>query len=468
MAGRRVLVLDDERLVRWSLSERLRADGMEPVQAATVAEAMDLAARGVDAAILDYHLPDGDGIAVLRLLHQGDPELPVIMLTANTEVDVVVAAVKAGASDYVAKPFEVHDVALRLTRAIEATGSRRELRRLKEDLARPFGFDSMIGESAPMQLVRQLAAKIAESPASTVLITGDSGTGKDLLAKVVHYGSRRAGGPFLNITCSALPETLLESELFGHERGAFTDARQQKRGLFEQADQGTVFLDEIAETVPTLQAKLLRFLEEKMFRRVGGSADVKVDVRVIAATNHDLERQVRDGKFREDLYYRLNVMRVAMPPLRERGPDVLLLAGHFLRTFGREFRKPVRSLSAAAEAALLAYAWPGNVRELRNLIERAVLLAEHAVLGPEDFDSLRGPGLGAAPAPAVAAGGVQLPPDGLRLDDLERDLIVLALERTHGNQTRAAALLGLHRDQIRYRMEKYGLKFPGATGGADP
>jgi len=404
---------------------------------------------------------------VLRLLRQGDPELPVIMLTANTEVDVVVAAVKGGASDYVAKPFEVHDVALRLTRAIEATGSRRELRRLKEDLARPFGFDSMIGESAPMQQVRQLAAKIAESPASTVLITGDSGTGKDLLAKVVHYGSRRAGGPFMNITCSALPETLLESELFGHERGAFTDARQQKRGLFEQADQGTVFLDEIAETVPTLQAKLLRFLEEKMFRRVGGSTDVKVDVRVIAATNQDLERQVRDGKFREDLYYRLNVMRVAMPPLRERGRDVLLLAGHFLRTFGREFRKPVRSLSAAAEEALLAYAWPGNVRELRNVIERAVLLAEHAVLGPEDFDSLRGSGLGAAPAPAAATGGVQLPPDGLRLDDLERDLIVLALERTHGNQTRAAALLGLHRDQIRYRMEKYGLKFPGASGGAD-
>ncbi len=467
MPERRVLVLDDERLVRWSLSERLRADGMEPVQAATVAEAMDLAARGVDAAILDYHLPDGDGIAVLRLLHQHDPELPVIMLTANTEVDVVVAAVKAGASDYVAKPFEVHDVALRLTRAIEATGSRRELRRLKEDLARPFGFESMIGESAPMQQVRQLAAKIAESPASTVLITGDSGTGKDLLAKVVHYGSRRAGGPFLNITCSALPETLLESELFGHERGAFTDARQQKRGLFEQADQGTVFLDEIAETVPTLQAKLLRFLEEKTFRRVGGSADVKVDVRVIAATNQDLERQVRDGKFREDLYYRLNVMRVAMPPLRERGRDVLLLAGHFLLTFGHEFRKPVRGLSAAAEAALLAYAWPGNVRELRNVIERAVLLAEHAVLEPGDFDSLRGPGIGASPAPAAVVGGVQLPPEGLRLDDLERDLIVLALERTNGNQTRAAVLLGLHRDQIRYRMEKYGLKFPGATGGAD-
>jgi DNA-binding NtrC family response regulator len=310
------------------------------------------------------------------------------MLTANTDVDVVVAAVKAGASDYVAKPFEVHDVALRLTRAMDATNSRRELRRLKDDLARPFGFDSMIGESAPMQQVRQLAAKIADSPASTVLITGESGTGKDLIAKIVHYGSRRAAGPFMNITCSALPETLLESELFGYERGAFTDARQQKRGLFEQADHGTVFLDEIAETVPALQAKLLRFLEEKAFRRVGGAADIKVDVRVIAATNQNLDEQMRDGKFREDLYYRLNVLRVPMPPLRERGRDVLLLAQHFMRTFSQEFRKPVRALSAAAERTLLAYPWPGNVRELRNVIERAVLLAEHAVLEPADFDSL--------------------------------------------------------------------------------
>jgi DNA-binding NtrC family response regulator len=462
MAGRRVLVLDDERLVRWSLAERLKADGLEPIQAASVAEATDAAVKGVDGAILDYRLPDGDGLAVLKQLREIDPDLPVVMLTANTDVEVVVAAVKAGASDYVAKPFEVHDVALRLTRAMDATNSRRELRRLKDDLARPFGFDSMIGESAPMQQVRQLAAKIADSPASTVLITGESGTGKDLIAKIVHYGSRRAAGPFMNITCSALPETLLESELFGYERGAFTDARQQKRGLFEQADHGTVFLDEIAETVPALQAKLLRFLEEKAFRRVGGAADIKVDVRVIAATNQNLDEQMRDGKFREDLYYRLNVLPVPMPPLRERGRDVLLLAQHFMRTFSQEFRKPVRALSAAAERTLLAYPWPGNVRELRNVIERAVLLAEHAVLEPADFDSLGTAPSEATSASVAASAGIQLPPEGLRLDDVERELIVLALGRTRGNQTRAAALLGLHRDQIRYRMEKYGLKVPSA------
>ncbi len=465
MASLRVLVLDDERLVRWSLAEQLRSDGLEPLQASSVAEAIELAAKGVDAAILDFKLPDGDGLSVLRKLRHADPDLPVIMLTAHTDVDVIVEAVKAGAADYVAKPFDVQDVALRLTRALEATGSYRELRRLKEDLARPFAFDSMIGESEPMQKIKELARKVARSPGSTVLVTGESGTGKDLLAKVIHYGSSRAARPFMNITCSAMPETLLESELFGYERGAFTDARQQKRGLFEQADQGTLFLDEIAETVPTLQAKLLRFLEEKAFRRVGGVADIKVDVRVIAATNQDLEQQVLEGKFREDLYYRLNVLRIVMPPLRERGRDVVLLAQHFARGFAREFRRPAQTLSRAAEDALLAYTWPGNVRELRNVIERAVLLGEGGTLEPGDLDSLRP--LRAQPAPMTtqaAVGAIALPADGLRLDDVEKQLIVLALERTSGNQTRAAALLGLHRDQIRYRMEKFGLlKSPPAS-----
>ena len=464
MPSPRVLVLDDERLVRWSLVERLRADGMEPVEAGTTAEAIDQAAKGLDAAILDYKLPDGDGLSVLKRLRHTDPDLPVVMLTAHTDIGVIVEAIKAGASDYVAKPFDVNDVALRLTRAIDTTGSYRELRRLKEDLARPFSFESMIGESAPMRQIKALAAKVAQSPGSTVLLTGESGTGKDLLAKVIHYGSSRAARPFMNITCSALPETLLESELFGHERGAFTDARQQKKGLFEQADQGTVFLDEIGETVATLQAKLLRFLEEKAFRRLGGSSDIKVDVRVIAATNRDLEQQVRDGKFREDLYYRLNVLRIPMPPLRERGEDVMLLAEHYVRVFSKDFRKPVRGLSENAKRALLAYSWPGNVRELRNVVERAVLLAENGTLEASDFEGLtpiRHEPVTSPMSPAQA--GVSLPADGLRLDDVERELITLALERTRGNQTRAAALLGLHRDQIRYRMEKYGLLKPAST-----
>jgi DNA-binding NtrC family response regulator len=459
MPSRRILILDDERLVRWSLASRLRSDGMEPLEAGSMSEALQQAAKGIDAAILDYRLPDGDGLSVLKALRQGDPDLPVIMLTAHTDVGVIVDAVKAGASDYVTKPFEVSDVALRLTRAIESTGSYRELRRLKEDLARPFSFESMIGESAPMGQVKALAAKVAQTPSSTVLLTGESGTGKDLLAKIIHYGGSRAARTFMNITCSAMPETLLESELFGHERGAFTDARQQKKGLFEQADQGTVFLDEIGETVPTLQAKLLRFLEERAFRRLGGTSDIKVDVRVIAATNRDLEQQVRDGKFREDLYYRLNVLRIAMPPLRERGDDVVLLAEHYARVFSKDFRKPIRGLTNDARRALTAYSWPGNVRELRNVVERAVLLADGPNLDADDFEGLtplRRPA-DDTPAPDAGAGPVVLPQEGLRLDDVEKQLITLALERTRGNQTRAAALLGLHRDQIRYRMEKYGL-----------
>jgi two-component system, NtrC family, response regulator AtoC len=449
----RVLVLDDERLVRWSISQRLRADGLEVTEASTAADAVQAAPP--DAAILDYRLPDGDGISVLKKLRAVDPDLPVIMLTAHTDTDLIVEAIKAGASDYITKPFEVDDVALRLSRVIEANRGTRELRRLKEDLARPFSFGSLIGESEPMQRVKALARKVALSPTSTVLLTGESGTGKDLLAKVIHYGSTRAVRPFMNITCSALPETLLESELFGHERGAFTDARQQKRGLFEQADDGTVFLDEVAETVPTFQAKLLRFLEEKAFRRLGGTADIQVDVRVIAATNQDLEKTVRDGKFREDLYYRLNVLRIEMPPLRQRGGDIVLLAEHYIKVFSQEFRRPVRRLNAAARQALLAYSWPGNVRELRNLIERAVLLAESEDLEPSDFETahtLRGP------ADGGAGRGVELPEQGLDIEEVEKKLVILALERTRGNQTRAAALLGLHRDQIRYRIEKFGLK----------
>ena len=453
MSGQRVLVVDDERLVRWSLAQRLRAQGWEISEAATAAEAV--LAAPPDAAILDYKLPDGDGITVLKKLRQVDPDLPVIMLTAHQNTELIVEAIKAGASDYITKPFEVDDVALRLTRAIEATRGSRELRRLKEDLARPFTFASLIGDSEPMQRVKSLARKVAESPTSTVLLTGESGTGKDLLAKVIHFSSSRAGRPFMNITCSALPETLLESELFGHERGAFTDARQQKRGLFEQADDGTAFLDEVAETVPTFQAKLLRFLEEKAFRRLGGVADITVDVRVIAATNQDLEKTVRDGKFREDLYYRLNVLRIEMPPLRARGRDIVLLAEHYIRTFSREFRRPVRKLTPQAEDALLAYTWPGNVRELRNLIERAVLLAESESLEPSDFDTVH---TLRQPEASSPAGAIQLPEQGLDIEQVERQLVVLALERTKGNQTRAAALLGLHRDQIRYRIEKFGLK----------
>lgn len=454
-SGLRILVIDDDPLVRWSVTERLRAGDLEVIQAGSVAEATAALAKSPDLMLLDYTLPDGDGLSILREAHTGDPDLPVIMLTAHHDAETIVAAMKAGAFDYLTKPFEVAEVEVRVRRALEITRGARELRRLRSALARPFSLASIIGESSVMQNVKTLAKKIAASPTSTVLLTGESGTGKDLLAKVIHYGSARAAHPFLNITCSAIPDTLLESELFGYERGAFTDARQMKRGLFEQAALGTLFLDEIGETTPGLQAKLLRVLEERAFRRVGGTVDLKVDVRVIAATNRDLEHSVREGRFREDLYYRLNVLRLEMPPLRQREGDVALLAQFFLETFAKEFRRPIRGYSAEAERRLLAYGWPGNVRELRNLVERAVLLTDHDVLEPSDFEFKR------RVLPATDSGAtrlpIELPVEGINLDDVEKSLVLQALERANGNRTRAGALLGLHRDQVRYRIEKFGL-----------
>jgi transcriptional regulator with GAF, ATPase, and Fis domain len=308
--------------------------------------------------------------------------------------------------------------------------------------------DDIIGESKAMRAVKRLIRRVGGSPSSTVLVTGENGTGKDLAAKVIHGSSARAASPFMNITCSALPEALLESELFGHERGAFTDARQQKKGLLELADGGTVFLDEIGEMSLALQAKLLRFLEEKTFRRVGGAKDIRVDVRIVAATNRDLRRAVKEGRFREDLFYRLQVLEVELPPLRQRTGDVALLARYFLDRYRAEFRKKVRDLAPEAVKRLEAHGWPGNVRELRNAVERAVLLAEGPVLRAEEFA-----GLGGSDPAAVH----ELPASGLRFEQLERDLVAQALERTGWNKAAAAALLGVNRDWVRYRIERHGL-----------
>src|SRR5580704_8394632 len=310
-----VLVVDDEQLIRWSLTNRLTQEGYRVVEADTARAALERHREGVDLVLLDYRLPDSDGLAVLKQIKESDPDTLVILLTAYSSIDNAVEAMKQGAYHYANKPFNVDEIALLVEKALETTQLRREVRALRATQAQPYSIDRVVGESEVMVGVRALLQKIADSPASTVLLTGESGTGKDLAAKVLHYASERAAKPFMNITCSALPEALLESELFGHERGAFTGADRQKRGLLESADGGTVFLDEIGEMVPGLQAKMLRFLEEKSFKRVGGSADIRVDVRVVAATNRKLETEVKAGRFREDLYYRLNVLPIELPPL---------------------------------------------------------------------------------------------------------------------------------------------------------
>jgi len=444
-----ILVVDDEDLIRWSLGERLKEDGYEVLEAGTGREAVERFKEGVDLVLLDYRLPDTDGLAVLRELKALDPDILVMLLTSFVSVETAVEAMKLGAFHFANKPFNLDEVSANVARALETTRLRREVRQLRASEARPYSLRAIVGVSPAIEALRQLVAKVAASPASTVLLTGESGTGKDLVAKVIHYSSARAGRPFMNITCSALPEQLLESELFGHERGAFTDARTQKRGLLESADGGTVFLDEIGEMVPALQAKLLRFLEEKSFKRVGGAGDIRVDVRVIGATNRNLEEEVAKGSFRADLFYRLNVLPIRLPALREHAEDVPVLVKFFVDAFNTEFKKRIAGVTAGAQSTLQSYGWPGNVRELRNVVERAMLLAEGDTLESHDF--------GALGKMAAAGDAFELPAGGVNLEELERTLVAQALKRSGGNQTKAAALLGLNRDQIRYRIEKFGL-----------
>jgi DNA-binding NtrC family response regulator len=443
-----VLVVDDESLMRWSLRQRMQDAGHTVVEAATGAEALERFRDGVDIVLLDYRLPDTNGGDLIKQLKAVDPEPPVILLTAYASIKHAVDAMKEGAYYYVQKTVDLADVPVLVERALETTRLNRDLRTLLAREREAYGLNNLVGASDPVRAVKVLVRRLADR-ATTVLLSGESGTGKDLVARAIHAESARAGGPFMNITCSALPETLLENELFGHERGAFTDAQRQKSGLLEQANGGTVFLDEIGDVSLGVQAKLLRFLEEKAFRRLGGVSDVRPDVRVIAATNRDLRQSVRDGRFREDLLYRLSVIDVELPPLRERKGDVEILVKYFVDRFNKEFRTKVTGVTDSALEKLDAHWWPGNVRELRNTTERAMLLYDSEVLDVGHFKI-------AEPVHEEHR-PYDLPVDGIDFRKLERELIKTALERTQGNQSRAAALLHMTRDQIRSRMAKFDL-----------
>jgi DNA-binding NtrC family response regulator len=458
-ANEQILVVDDDEAIRWTLREALQSWGFAPNEAGTVAEAVRQFKADLPAAVLlDIDLPDGSGLDVLRELKREHPESIVIMITGNVQVDNTISALRGGAYDFIAKPINLEELRITIRNAIETRHLRREVAQVKKERAREFNFSQIIGESPAMKKMLNLAAKVAESEVSSVLLQGESGTGKDLVAKAIHYGSERADRPFVAVNCAALPATLIESELFGYEKGAFTDAKARKEGLFEQAEGGTLLLDEIGELELSLQAKLLRVLEEGAFRRVGGLKDIPLDVRVLAASNRDLRTESEAGRFRLDLYYRLSIIQIDIPPLRERGDDVLFLSQHYIDTLGAKLRRrKITGLSPEAAAVFRNYDWPGNVRELRNVIERALILEDADQITTEYLpSSLLAPPRTAQPSPSGTGSPMRfvLPNEGISLDEAELSFVRQAIERSGGNQTRAAELLGISRDQLRYRLKK--------------
>jgi two-component system response regulator PilR (NtrC family)/two-component system response regulator HydG len=460
-ARTQLLVVDDDAAMRDFLSESLMDESYRVDVASGGRAGIDrVRAGGVDLVVTDVKMPDMDGLdmlAEIRAPGAGDGNPPhVVVITAFGSIETAKRALKLGAHDYITKPFEIDDLLVAVEKALDERTLRREVARLRKEVARPYRFENIIGKSAPMQDVFALIRRLSGSSAN-VLITGESGTGKELVARALHFNSPRAKKPFVAVNCAAIPDTLLESELFGYKRGAFTDARTDRPGMFVEADGGTIFLDEIGDLTPQLQAKLLRVLQERELRPLGAARPEKVDVRVLSATNRDLTQRMREGVFREDLFYRLNVIEVMLPPLRDRAEDVLPLAEHFLTEAATRTGKRIGAFTQAALKILLAYPWPGNVRELENVIERAIALADGAQIGPDDLPSQ----VRERRSADVLAGALAR---GLTLAELEREYINRVLQAEGGNKTRAAQRLGLDRKTLYRKLEEYGRAPDDASG----
>jgi two-component system, NtrC family, response regulator AtoC len=462
-----VLIIEDESTLAKNLTQYLVRHGFDARAAGSAEEGFALLDEyRPDIILLDFHLPGMNGLRALEKLRQRDASSKVILMTGHGSIQMAVDAMRAGAHDYLTKPIVLSELKLRLMKAVDQERKDQALSYYQQREGEQGHVGELIGESQPMRALRariqQLLVaerRLTEGEPPAVLITGETGTGKELVARALHYDGKRRDKPFIDVNCASIPGPLLESELFGYERGAFTDARDRKLGLAEAADEGTLFLDEIGDAELSLQGKLLRLLEDKVVRRLGSVRDVKVNVRVVAATNQPLERRVRDQRFRSDLFFRLRGVQLELPPLRERGEDVLLLARHFLASHGARYGKHRLDLSSEAERILLDYAWPGNVRELRNTVEQMVLLADGDVVRPSHINLCatlgRAEAHSAEGAPEPAA-----PHEGFKLEDWERTLVTKALDKTSWNVTRAAKLLGLSRDTLRYRIEKYSLTSP--------
>lgn len=466
-----ILVVDDQDSIRHFLSKALEEIGHDVKTASTGEEALNIFdSEPIDAVIVDLKLPGMSGMDVLERIKQVSKETIVIMITAYGEISSAVKAMKKGAFDYITKPLDIDHLILTLDRALESKKLWLEIAHWRRKQLLKFDFDFVVGRSPAMQQLIKVVESLARSNTTTVLIEGESGTGKELIANMIHKLSPRQNEPFMEINCASLPEQLLESELFGHEKGAFTDAKFQKRGLFELADGGTVFLDEVGEMSMTIQVKLLRVIERMTFKRVGGIHDIKVNLRIISATNRDLAEAVREGRFREDLYYRLKVVPLRVPPLRERREDIELLAKHFLNQFNAAFSKNFLGISERALREMEKYDWPGNVRELKNVMERAVLLFDGDMIEPEHLslgepDSLNRNNPLALVEQVIRSG---IPENGIDFDsiicDIERELIEQALRQANYNQSLAARLLGIKRDKLRYKMKVLELEVGAKEG----
>jgi len=475
MPAEKILIIDDERLVRWSLRQKCEEWGYHVSEAVSGEPGLRMVQQeSPDLVLLDVRMPDLNGIQVLEQIKKTPDAPAVIMITADPQLDDVKTALKLGAYDFVGKPLDFEELHVTIQNALEASRLRTEVKSLRGEVRRNTGYHEVVAVSPKTTELMNFVQKVAASEATTILIQGESGTGKDLIAKTIHYESARQNGAFVAINCSAIPETLMEAELFGHERGAFTDAKQMKKGLFETANAGTLFLDEIGELSPLLQAKLLRVLEDQVIRRVGGVRDMQVDVRVIAASNRDLEKAVREGHFRQDLYYRLAIIAIFIPPLRERTEDILPLVEFFIDWYNRKFKKSIRGITPETRRLLMAHNWPGNVRELKNSIERAMILEDEFILRPVYMPFAVGEaarsGLTAFEhsSSATDVGGKQLPSgrvlprlyipeEGTSLEEVERAMVELAMRQANNNQTHAARLLDISRDALRYKLKKFEL-----------
>lgn len=449
------MIVDDERFIRMTLAEAVRSWNYEPLEAGSVNEAKKVFALNEPSVILlDIDLPDGSGLDVLDEIKTLNPEVIAIMVTGNVDVTNTVAALRGGAYDFISKPVSLEDLRVTLRNALETRVLRREVKRVREAQAQTFGFGQIIGESKIINKTVELARRVAASDVSAILLQGESGTGKDLFARAIHHGSERHAASYVAINCAALPANLIESELFGYEKGAFTDAKQKKEGLFEHAQGGTIFLDEIGEMELPLQAKLLRVLEEETFRRVGGLREIPLDVRIIAASNRNLKAESEKGAFRLDLYYRLSIIQIDIPPLRDRDKDCLLLANYYLGKANQK-RRNVKLLGFTPEVVeiFMNYDWAGNVRELRNVIERASILEDGELITTTFLPSDLKKYLPTDKTVEILA----LPAEGIALEEVELNLINQALERSNGNLTRASKLLHISRDQLRYRLKKAGI-----------